>query len=182
MNPRISRTLGAALASAALTTLAACSSDTGSSKPASHGDTTTEQVSRNAHAFMTAWMATSPSDGTTMCELQTKAARPNSGTDGGTLAGCIKQRREDNDTDPADNTGGTLTITISKIQDVPASDEHPAGKGALATMAQPGKNQFRYVLRLVKEGGKWLVEQTNEVGERLTQTEDPVAPVLAQHS
>jgi hypothetical protein len=34
----------------------------------------------------------------------------------------------------------------------------------------------------VKEGDQWLVEQTNDVGDRFKHTEDPVAPVLAQYS
>ncbi|MFH0246366.1 hypothetical protein ACGRHY_28995 [Streptomyces sp. HK10] len=179
MNPRIRRTAGAVLTAAVLTALPACSSDSGSDsdKPAS-GPATTELVTKAAHDYMHAWMAVEPSDAATMCELQTKAARPNFDEDGGTLAGCIKERQSDS-SDEADSNRGPLDIKISNIQDVPASTSHPAGKGALATMQRPGEDQFRYVLRLVKEGDKWLIEQTSDVGDRYAHTADPVAPVLA---
>ncbi|MFI7087547.1 hypothetical protein ACIBUR_28625 [Streptomyces anulatus] len=179
MNRRTFRILTAGLSAAALAGLAACGSDTGSDRPA--GDPTAK-VAANARAYMTAWMASRPSDGKAMCELQTKAARPNFDEDGGTLDGCIKQRAQDSESGASDDTSGKLTIKISAVQDVPASDAHPAGKGALASMSRPGKDPFRYALRLVKEDDQWLVEQITDVGEQFAHTADPVAPVLAQQS
>ncbi|MFD3422033.1 hypothetical protein [Streptomyces decoyicus] len=178
MNPHIRRTAGAVLTATALTTLAACSSDTGSNKPKAHGPSTTELVSKSSHDYMHAWMAVAPADAKTMCSLQTKAARPNFDEDGGTLAGCIKERKDIGDED-TDSGRAPLNIKISNVQDVAASASHPAGKGALATMHRAGEDQFRYVLRLVKEGDKWLIEQTSDVGERFSHTADPVASVLA---
>jgi hypothetical protein len=125
MNLRHLRT--AALTAAALTALAACSSEspTDADKPA--GPSPAEQVSKQAHAYMSAWMAIEPADGKTMCALQTKAARPNFKKDGGTLDGCIKQRAKNSAGETADPGKPKLTIAISKFQDVPASDTHPAG-------------------------------------------------------
>ncbi|EGX58473.1 MULTISPECIES: hypothetical protein [Streptomyces] len=181
MNPRIRRASAAALAAAVLTALAACSnsdSDSGSDKPQKKGPSTEQLVSKAAQDYMHAWMAVKPADAKTMCELSTKASRPNFDEDGGTLAGCVKERKtigaEDTDT-----TRAPLDIKISNVQDVPASDTHPAGKGALATMHRSGEDQFRYAVRLVKEGDKWLIEQTSDVGDRFAHTADPVAPVLA---
>ncbi|MFD9040883.1 hypothetical protein [Streptomyces bottropensis] len=179
MNPRTRRASAAAVAAAVLTTLAACStSDSGSDKPQKKGPSTEQLVSKAAQDYMHAWMAVKPADAKTMCELSTKASRPNFDEDGGTLAGCVEERKtigaEDTDT-----TRAPLDIKISNVQDVPASDTHPAGKGALATMHRSGEDQFRYAVRLVKEGDKWLIEQTSDVGDRFAHTADPVAPVLA---
>ncbi|MDJ0346958.1 hypothetical protein QMK19_34630 [Streptomyces sp. H10-C2] len=182
MNPLRSRLAGAVLAAAALTSLAACSNSSGSATDAA-GPDPVQQVTTNARAYISAWMATEPADAKAMCALQTKAARPNFSKDGGTLDGCVAQRRRNSTpADPSAAPRGPLTITISNVQDVPASATHPAGKGALATMSRPGRDPFRYALRLVKEGDSWLVEQTTDVGTRFKHTADPVAPVLAQYS
>ncbi|MGW1976654.1 hypothetical protein [Streptomyces sp. NPDC001889] len=169
----------AALTTTALGTLAACGNDTASGP---RPEDTTRQVTSTAHAFMHAWMGVQPMDGTTMCTLQTRAARPNHGDDGGTLKGCIAERRPDS----ADRAGADdpsrppLTITISHVQDVPASAAHPAGKGALATLQRTGQDRHRYALRLVKEDGQWRIQQRTDIDDPHTRTADPVAAALAQ--
>ncbi|MFB6884141.1 hypothetical protein ACFCY8_25265 [Streptomyces noursei] len=178
MNPHPRRTAGALLAVTALAALTACSTDSGTTKPAPHGPSTTELVTKAAGDYMHAWMAVKPADARTMCELQTKASRPNFTKDGGTLAGCITERKDIGAGD-TDTNRAPLNIKISNIQDVPASPRHPAGKGAMATMHRAGEDQFRYVLRLVKEGESWHIEQTSDVGDRFSHTADPVAAVLA---
>ncbi|MEV7885177.1 hypothetical protein ACWD3I_25365 [Streptomyces sp. NPDC002817] len=180
MNPRIRRASAAVGAAAAvLTTLAACSdSGSGSDKAQTKGPSAEQLVTKAAGDYMHAWMAVKPADAQTMCALSTKASRPNFDEDGGTLAGCVRERKTIGAED-TDATRAPLDIKISNVQDVPASDTHPAGKGALATMHRSGEDQFRYVVRLVKEGDQWLIEQTSDVGDRFSHTADPVAPVLA---
>ncbi|MGW0703021.1 hypothetical protein ACWD0A_27645 [Streptomyces sp. NPDC002867] len=182
MNPRIRCVTAAVLAGLATAALASCSSSNSPSDKSAAGPSTTELVTKSAHDYMHAWMAVEPSNASAMCKLQTKAARPNFDKDGGTLQGCIAERETISAGSSTDPSRGALDITISHVQDVPASATHPAGKGALATMKRPDEDQFRYALRLVKEGDTWLIEQTTDVGERYAQTADPVAPVLAQQT
>lgn len=161
--------------------LAACGTD---STPTTVGDDAhkgpgaEQQVAAVAKDYMRAWLIVSPSDSTRMCELQTKAARPNFDDDGGTLKGCITTYK-DYFSDPDDDSGrAPLTVTIDHVQDVVASAQHPAGKGALATMHRTGEKPFRYALRLIKEDGRWRVEQTADVSDDHRHTDDPVAAVL----
>ncbi|WP_431983848.1 hypothetical protein [Streptomyces qinglanensis] len=180
MNPRIRPAAVTAWSATALLALAACSSESGTDDPKPSGPSTKQLVTKSAHDYMHAWMAVEPADAKTMCRLQTKAARPNFDDDGGTLTGCIKEYK-DIGAEDADSDSPELKIKISNIQNVPASATHPAGKGVLATMHRAGEDRFRYVLRLVKEGDKWLIEQTSDsVGDRYAHTADPVAPVLAE--
>ncbi|MFF4205581.1 hypothetical protein ACFYZ8_33590 [Streptomyces sp. NPDC001668] len=181
MNSR-TRLAAAALTATVLGALAACSSSGGTpAKPSASADPTAK-VKSTAATYMKAWMAVTPSDGRTMCTLETAAARPNYDDDGGTLKGCIAQRQEDSAADTADpaSTQAPLSIKVSNVQDVPASDTHPAGKGVLATMHRTGDKPFRYALRLVKDGDAWRIEQKTDVGDRYAHTADPVAAVLAQ--
>ncbi|MFI8932436.1 hypothetical protein ACIG3E_32830 [Streptomyces sp. NPDC053474] len=173
------RRTAAMLVAALLTTLAACTSETdsGADKPAA--PSANEQAAKTAHRYLRAWLATEPADATAMCRLQTRAARPNFDDDGGTLKGCVTESTDSSQDTAASRRRGALTIKISNVQDVPASDTHPAGKGVLATLHRPGEDQNRYALRVVKEGDQWLIEQTHDVGERYAHTADPVAPVLA---
>lgn len=173
--------LATAAALAAMLLTACSSGDSEKDKPAAKPNPTV-QITKTAKAYVTAWFDTKPTDGKTMCALQTKAARPNFDDDGGTLKGCVAERTEDSD-EPAESGRAPLTIKITKVQDVPASDAHPAGKGVLATMHRSGEEPYRYVLRLVKEGSdQWKIEQTSDVNDRFAHTADPVAPVLAQYS
>ncbi|MEU5900344.1 hypothetical protein [Streptomyces venezuelae] len=172
----------ATIAAVAAVLLTACSSGEDSTdKPAAKPDPTA-QITKTAKAYVTAWFDSKPMDAKTMCELQTKAARPNFDDDGGTLKGCIAERTDDSP-EPAESGRAPLTIKITHVQEVPASDAHPAGQGVLATMHRAGEKPYRYVLRLVKEGSdQWKIEQTSDVNDRFAHTADPVAPVLAQYS
>jgi hypothetical protein len=180
MNLR-TRLAAAALTATALGALAACSSDPTPAKPAASADPTA-QITSTTTKYLQAWMATTPSDASTMCTLETAAARPNFDDDGGSLKACIAQRQEDSAADTAEpaSTRAPLTIKVTAVQDVPASDTHPAGKGVLATLHRSGEDQFRYALRLVKDGDAWRIEQKTDVGDRYAHTADPVAAVLAQ--
>ncbi|MFK0296338.1 hypothetical protein ACIQU6_38505 [Streptomyces sp. NPDC090442] len=182
MNLRTSRFATTVLTCSVLGALGACSANSSSDKPSTPATPSTQQqVTTTAQNFMHAWMAVEPMDGKTMCALQTKAARPNFDEDGGTLAGCIAQHKRDS---TADTTGGAsrapLSISLSNVQDVAASQTHPAGKGVLATMHRAGEKPFRYALRVVKDGNQWHIEQRNDVGSRYRHTADPVAAVLAE--
>ncbi|MFF6829870.1 MULTISPECIES: hypothetical protein [Streptomyces] len=181
MNSR-TRLAAAALTATVLGALAACSSSDGTpAKPSASADATA-RVKSTATTYLRAWMAVTPSDGRTMCTLETAAARPNFDDDGGTLKGCIARRQQDSAADTADpsSTRAPLSITVSNVQDVPASHTHPAGKGVLATLHRSGDKPFRYALRLVKDGDAWRIEQKTDVGDRYAHTADPVAAVLAQ--
>jgi hypothetical protein len=155
---------------AVLGALGACSAD---SRPKANDS---PQVAAAAKAYMAAWMV-KPSQPKAMCALETTAARPNFGKDGGTLAGCIAAY-QDYFKDQKPDTK-QLTIRVSHVQDVPASGTRPAGKGALATLTRAGSEPFRYVLRLVKEDGRWRIAQSADVdSSRYAHTADPVADVL----
>ncbi|WP_432156110.1 hypothetical protein [Streptomyces sp. bgisy153] len=173
--------LTAAAAAAALLTLSACSSSD-DSKPSGQ-DTAqqeTKEVASVAKSYMTAWMSR-PSQPKQMCELETKAARPNYSKDGGSLEGCVTTYTGYFADQKADNT--TLTVAIDHVQDVAASGTRPAGKGALATCKRVGGEPFRYALRLVKEGSAWRIAQSAEAdGDQYAHTADPVADVLANAS
>ncbi|MEJ8654795.1 hypothetical protein WKI65_43855 [Streptomyces sp. MS1.AVA.3] len=166
------------LAALALGALTGCGeSDAGDSgKPKGASDT--QQVATNAEKYMNAWM--SKPNPKVRCKLETKANRPNYRHDGGTLAGCISEYTSHDD-DQADPSRAPLSIAISHVQDVQATGQHPAGKGALASMHRKGEDPFRYVLRLVKEDGQWAVEQSESVySGRYGHTADPVVDVLAR--
>ena len=181
MNLRTSRLATAVLTCSVLGALGACSANSSPDKAtAPTTPSPQQQVTTVARNFMHAWMAVTPSDGKTMCELQTKAARPNFDEDGGTLAGCIARRKQDSTADTNGASRAPLSISISNFQDVPASRTHPAGKGVLATMHRAGEKPFRYALRVVKDGNQWHIEQRNDVGSRYRHTADPVASVLAE--
>lgn len=173
------RTTVTALTTAVLVAaLASCSSGSTKTDDAAKGPSDEQQVTTVAKDYLHAWMAVSPADHKTMCELKTKAARPNFDKDGGTLAGCITAS-QDGAASKDDNAGrAPLTITVDHVQDVTASRKHPAGKGALATLHRDGEETFRYAMRLIKEDGHWRVEQTNDVGDNYRHTDDPVAGVL----
>ncbi|MEU8432848.1 hypothetical protein AB0F18_08005 [Streptomyces sp. NPDC029216] len=135
------------------------------------------QVAKAAEAFMKAWML-DPADVKAMCEHETKAARPNFTDDGGTVDGCIASRKTLTERTPEADRA-PLRFTIDHVQDVKASRKHPGGKGVLATGQRDGEKPFRYVLRLIKEDGQWLVEQYEDVYEgRYGHSADPVADVL----
>ncbi|MEJ1202822.1 MULTISPECIES: hypothetical protein [unclassified Streptomyces] len=183
------RASGAALALTTLAALAGCSSDTEPNastdhKPtsASSGPDTAQLVADNARGYMLAWQATNPSDAKRMCDLSTKAHRPNFDEDGGTMAGCLNSYWKDIGAEDDDSTRAPLTIKISHVQDVAASPTHPAGKGALATGHRAGEDQWRNVLRLIQEDGKWRVEQVEDVDDYFAHTADPVATILAGKS
>lgn len=126
---------------------------------------------------MKAWML-DPADVKTMCELETKAARPNFTDDGGTVDGCIAARKSLTERTP-ESDRAPLQFVIEHVQDVKASRKHPAGKGVLATGQRSGEKPFRYALRLIKEDGQWKIEQDEDVYEdRYGHTADPVADVL----
>ncbi|WP_329020469.1 hypothetical protein [Streptomyces sp. NBC_01601] len=169
MTPRHRNLTASVAICAALAALSACNSD---SAPREH---TTGQVTAAARTYISAWLHR-PSQPKTMCTLETKAARPNA-DDGGDLAGCIRTYEDyfkDQQPSSAD-----LTITISHVQDVPATGTRPAGKGALATVREDGVEPFRYALRLVQQDGRWRIAQRAEADEsRYAHTEDPVADVL----
>jgi hypothetical protein len=61
----------------------------------------------------------------------------------------------------------TGPVAVSDVVEVSAVGTHPAGYGVLATytVKWPGKDAFttRHALRLVREGGAWLVDQHEEV-------------------
>lgn len=61
----------------------------------------------------------------------------------------------------------TGPVTPSDVVAVPAAGTHPAGYGVLVTytVQWPGKDAFttRHALRLVREGGAWVVDQHEEV-------------------
>ncbi|WP_199550303.1 hypothetical protein [Streptomyces sp. N35] len=131
-----------------------------SSKP--DGPSEDEQITKAATRYMQA-ITIAPTDEKTLCDLDASVHRD------GTLKDCIaagKARLEEKRED--DKRNGTTTetrpadkVTISHVQDVPASDEHPAGKGLLATLVSPhGGDQNRYALRLIKQDdGAWRVQQ-----------------------
>ncbi|MFK0142562.1 hypothetical protein [Streptomyces murinus] len=171
----------AAAAAAALLTLSACgSSDDGKPSGKDSAQQETEQVVKTAKSYMTAWMSR-PSQPEKMCDLETKAARPNYSKDGGTLKGCVTTYNGYFADQKPDNT--TLTITVDHVQDVPATGTQPAGKGALATGKRAGREPFRYALRLVKDAGAWRIAQSEEAdGDQYAHTADPVAAVLADAS
>ncbi|MEU5425775.1 hypothetical protein AB0H73_09220 [Streptomyces olivoreticuli] len=161
---------------AALASCSSASSGTSDDHPKGPGEA--QQVTTVAKDYLHAWMAVSPADHKTMCELKTKAARPNFGQDGGTLDGCITASK-DGAAGKDDNAGrAPLDITVDHVQDVTASRKHPAGKGALATLHRDGEEPFRYAMRLIKEDGHWRVEQTTDVGDNYRHSDDPVAGVL----
>lgn len=171
--------VSASVAAAALSACGASSDDakdSGSDKAAQ----TTQEVSAVAKQYMTAWMS-KPAQPDKMCNLEAKAARPNFSDDGGTLNGCTADYTDYfKDQDP---DSSALTVTISKVQDVKASAGQPAGKGALATCKRPGRDAFRYALRLVQEDGGWKIAQKAEADEdRYAHTPDPVADILARAS
>ncbi|MER6126564.1 hypothetical protein ABT173_28895 [Streptomyces sp. NPDC001795] len=173
--------LTAAASAAALLALSACgSSDDGKQSGNDAAQQETKQVANAAKAYMTAWLQR-PSQPKQMCELETKAARPNYSKDGGSLSGCITTYTAYfNDQKPEKSA---LTIAVDHVQDVPASSSRPAGKGALATCKRAGGEPFRYALRLVKEGGAWRIAQRAEAdGDQYAHTTDPVADVLADAS
>ncbi|AKZ59534.1 conserved exported protein of unknown function [Streptomyces ambofaciens ATCC 23877] len=95
MTPRALRSIAAVLALTALIPLAACSNDTGDAPATDHkptksppGPSDDALVAKNARAYMVAQHAQNPADAKTMCELSTRAHRPNFDDDGGTIAGC----------------------------------------------------------------------------------------------
>ncbi|WP_217246898.1 hypothetical protein [Streptomyces sp. AC602_WCS936] len=183
------RTGVAALALLTLSALSSCSSDTESSPAADHKPTTAPPgpsddnlVAKNAHAYMVAWHAHNPADAKAMCELSTRAHRPNFDDDGGTIAGCRSSYWKDIGAKDDDSTRAPLTIRISHVQDVPASLTHPAGKGVLATGHRAGEDPWRDVLRLVEEDGAWRVEQVEDDDPYFAHTADPVAAILAGKS
>jgi hypothetical protein len=189
MAPRTVRTGIAALALTALSTLSGCSSDT---EPAAASDRKVapappapdhnKLIADTARAYMLAWLAKNPADAKSMCELSTKAHRPNFDEDGGTITGCVNSYWKDIGAGDDDSGRAPLTIKISHVQDVAASPTHPAGKGALATGHRAGEDQWRNVLRLIKEDGKWRVEQVEDVDDYFAHTADPVVPILAGKS
>ncbi|MFI1944690.1 hypothetical protein ACH46F_12655 [Streptomyces virginiae] len=134
------------------------------------------QITAAAEGFMKAWML-DPADVKAMCEHQTKAARPNFTDDGGTVEGCVAERKSLTERTPEPGRA-PLRFTVDHVQDVKASRKHPAGKGVLATGQRDGSKPFRYALRLVKEDGRWRVEQREDVASRYDHTADPVADVL----
>ncbi|MGW1290199.1 hypothetical protein ACWD4N_43005 [Streptomyces sp. NPDC002586] len=164
----------------AATALSACGTSSDKDSGGDKAAQTTADVSRVAKQYMTAWMS-KPSQPDTMCTLETKAARPNFTKDGGTLKGCTAAYTDMfKDQDP---NSAPLTVAISKVQDVKASAGQPAGKGALATCKRPGRDAFRYALRLVQEDGQWRISQKAEADEdQYAHTADPVADVLARAS
>lgn len=173
--------LTAAAAAAALLTLSACgSSDDGKPSGQDTARQDTKEVTNTAQTYMTAWMSR-PSQPEKMCNLETKAARPNYSKDGGSLKGCVTTYTGYFADQKPDNT--TLTVTIDHVQDVAASGTRPAGKGVLATCKRAGNDPFRYALRLVKEDGAWRIAQSAEAdGDQYAHTADPVADVLASAS
>ncbi|WP_030717952.1 hypothetical protein [Streptomyces sp. NRRL S-237] len=134
------------------------------------------QIAAAAEGFMKAWML-DPADVRSMCEHQTKAARPNFTDDGGTVEGCVAERKSLTERTPEPQRA-QLRFTVDHVQDVNASRKHPAGKGVLATGQRDGAKPFRYALRLIKEDGRWRVEQREDVRSRYDHTADPVADVL----
>ncbi|WP_217223110.1 hypothetical protein [Streptomyces anulatus] len=173
--------LTAAAAAAALLTLSACgSSDDGKPSGQDTAQQETKQVKATAQSYVTAWMSR-PSQPEKMCDLETKAARPNYSKDGGSLKGCVTTYTGYFADQKPDDTA--LTVSIDHVQDIDASGAHPAGKGALATGERAGGEPFRYALRLVKEAGAWRIAQSEEAdGEKYTHTADPVADLLANGS
>ncbi|MEU6183206.1 MULTISPECIES: hypothetical protein [Streptomyces] len=189
MAPRTVRTGIAALVLTALSALSGCSSDTEPAAasdykpaPVSSGPDHDKLVADTARDYMLAWLAENPADAKSMCELSTKAHRPNFDDDGGTITGCVNSYWKDIGAKDDDNGRAPLTIKISHLQDVAASQAHPAGKGVLATGHRAGEDQWRNVLRLIAEGGKWRVEQVEDVDDYFAHTADPVAPILAGKS
>lgn len=63
----------------------------------------------------------------------------------------------------------TGPVSASDVVEVPAVDDHPAGYGVLVTytVQWPGKaaTTDRTALRLVRQGGAWLVDQAEDVQE-----------------
>ncbi|MFF4951250.1 hypothetical protein [Streptomyces chattanoogensis] len=145
-----------------------------SDKPAAADDD--QQVSKAAQAYMKAWMI-DPADVKAMCQLTTKAARPNFDDDGGTVGGCVTERKDLAERSPEPERAA-LKFTITDVQDVNASRKHPAGKGVLATGQRDGEKPFRYALRLIKEDGQWRIEQRESVDSKYNHTADPVADIL----
>ncbi len=173
--------LTAAAAAAALLTLSACgSSDDGKPSGQDTAQQDTKEVTTTAQAYMTAWLSR-PSQPEKMCDLETKAARPNYSKDGGSLKGCVTTYSGYFADQKPDNSA--LTVSVDHVQDVAASGTRPAGKGALATGKRAGGEPFRYALRLVKEAGVWRIAQSEEAdGNKYAHTADPVADLLANGS
>ncbi|MGN9821923.1 hypothetical protein ACTMUQ_42425 [Streptomyces sp. SD11] len=77
----------------------------------------------------------------------------------------------------------TGPVTISDVVEVPAVDTHPAGYGVLATytVQWPGKDAFttRHALRLVRQGGAWVVDQHEEVQDGDMGRGSPVRAALS---
>jgi uncharacterized lipoprotein len=168
------RTLTVTVAAcAALGTLSACGSD-----PTGPRGTPAELATGAATAYMTG-LANQSANPETMCELATKANRPNFPYDGGTLAGCITVYQDAfADRQP---TATPATVTVGRLRDVPATGTHPAGKEALVTVRKDGPALWRYVLRLAKEDGHWRVAQLHEADDTGNEPAgNPVAQTLGR--
>ncbi|MFJ3673666.1 hypothetical protein ACIPSE_45215 [Streptomyces sp. NPDC090106] len=77
----------------------------------------------------------------------------------------------------------TGTVSASGVVQVPAAGDHPAGYGVLITytVQWPGKDATttRRALRLVDEGGRWLVDQHEDVQAGDTGHGSPVRTALS---
>lgn len=75
----------------------------------------------------------------------------------------------------------TGPVTVSDVVSVPAVEDHPAGYGVLVTftVTWPGEvTTTRRALRLVAEGGAWVVDQHEDVQEGDTGHGSPVRTAL----
>ena len=166
------RAAGAVLAAVgALAALSACA-------PAGSRSDDRVQIRATAEEYMRAWLD-KPSDPRAMCRLQAPQMRPNYPADGGTRSGCIARYRQWFADQDSDASRGRLAIGVARVQPIRATATRPAGRGVLVALQRTGEQPYRYALRLVDDGGRWRIAQSEPVNNSLYRhAEDPVGVVL----
>lgn len=133
------------------------------------------QITAAAEGFMKAWML-DPADVKAMCEHQTKAARPNFTDDGGTVEGCVAERKSLTERTPEPGRA-PLRFTVDHVQDVKASRKHPAGKESSprgsATAASPSATRCASSRRTA--GGGWSSARTSQAATTTPPTRSPTS-------
>ncbi|MDO0939234.1 hypothetical protein QQY66_48910 [Streptomyces sp. DG2A-72] len=182
----------AGILAAGILTVAGCSSssDDGDTKGSSGQKDPTDAVLKAASAYQKAANAL---DWTAACRLSTKAMRdgtveecaarntpdstptaadsssPSPSYSPPTYADGSTPNTIASSTPSGPDRADTGPVKVSDLVEVPASGAHPSGYGVLVsyTVTWPGKESTttRRALRLVDEGGAWLVDQHEDIQE-----------------
>ncbi|MEU3351987.1 hypothetical protein [Streptomyces sp. NPDC037389] len=159
------RTATAAVAVASVLVVTGCSSSDGDSgkdgkKPGSGASKTPEAFGQDEAAMKAVAVkyrqAVDQRDWRQMCELSTQQGRG-----GKSVEDCAKE----NSPGDGDHTPATVKVE-GDPQTIPASGDYLAGTGLMVSSTvngSDGRHVYRIALRMVKEDGKWLVEQRADV-------------------